>query len=437
MARLLIYAINYAPELTGSGKYTTELAEWFAVRGHQVDVITSVPHYPQWQVAPEYRALRFRRERLNGVTVLRSNLHLPVKGRRVGAKARILLETSFSLTSLRAWLPIWLGWRRYDAVLSVCPPLQTGVHPWLLRAWRGTPWVTHVQDLQVDAALELNILSQPALAALLRRVEGFLLSRADRVSTITEAMRRRLLDKGLPREQTWLLPNWASVDIDAAPAPHALNRFRQRLGLAPDDLLVLYAGNLGEKQGVEIIPELARLLRHESRLRFVVAGEGAMGSRLAQLQAEYALENLTLLPLQPAEELREMLSAADIHLVVQRRAASDLVMPSKLTNILAVGGVSLVTAEPGTTLHDVVTGAECGVAVEPEQAEALAAALLSLASDAGERARLSRNAAAYAREYLDKDHVLARFEGQLLGLIGIQQDRQRRLSQDWMSDRSA
>ncbi len=415
MARLLIYAINYAPELTGSGKYTTELAEWFAAQGHRVEVITSVPHYPQWRVAPEYRHLKFRRERHAGVAVSRTNVYLQENDGNIGAKARILLETSFSFTSIRSWLPIWLGIRKFDAVISVCPPLQMGLFPWLLRQIHRTPWIMHVQDLQVDAALDLNILKLPGAARVLLSIERFLLQRADRVSTITLAMGRRIQAKGVDAGRIWQLPNWSSVEINEQTYP--MNSFRMQLGLKDDDLLVLYAGNIGQKQGVEIIPEVARLLNDDSRIHFVVVGEGAMARHLAELKEKYQLVRLTLLPLQPLDQLRMMLTAADLHLVVQKRAAGDLVMPSKLTNILAVGGVTVATAEPGTTLHDVIAGATCGIATEPENPEALAEAIAALASSSAQRETFSANARRYAQENLLKDQVLARFESELLELI--------------------
>jgi colanic acid biosynthesis glycosyl transferase WcaI len=111
------------------------------------------------------------------------------------------------------------------------------------------------------------------------------------------------------------------------------------------------------------------------------------------------------------------LAAGDIHVVVQKRDAADLMMPSKLANILAAGRVSIATADPGTALHDVVAGHDCGLTVPSEDSTALTEAIKVLAGDAGMRAAFGQRARAYAERYLDKDAILTAFEGDLEKLL--------------------
>jgi len=256
-----------------------------------------------------------------------------------------------------------------------------------------------------------NMLKAGVFGTLLYRIEGFLLWHATRVSTITESMRARIVDKGTPAASTWLFPNWA--DIAEIRPGLCDNAFRRALGAPDDTFVVLYAGNMGEKQGLEAVLHGADACRDDTRLLFLLVGAGGARSRLERRAAELALPNLRFMPLQPLESLGEMLAASDIHLVVQRRDAADLVMPSKLTNILAAGRACVATADAGTALHEVVHGYDAGEVVTPGDDAALTAAVRRLADDGARREACGLRARAYAERFLDKQRILSTFENQL------------------------
>ncbi|HUW80519.1 MAG TPA: WcaI family glycosyltransferase [Acidocella sp.] len=416
---ILIYGLNYAPEPTGTGKYTGEMAEWLAAQGHAVEVICGLPHYPQWQVAAGYDGFRFRSETLAGVRVHRARHYVPAAD-RLRARTRIVLETSFTWGAARFWLPRLFSRRKPDVVIAVMPPMQIGVWPLLYNWVRGVPWVLHVQDLQLDAALRLGMLPGGVLGRMLYRIETFLLRHATRVSTITEAMRQRVIEKGAPPERAWLFPNWADIEA-VRPGPRE-NDFRKEFDIDPETVLVLYAGGMGEKQGLELVLEAARRCADEPRLQFLMAGAGGAQPRLERQAAAMGLQNLRFVPVQPVERLAEMLAAGDIHLVVQRRNAADLVMPSKLTNILAAGRPCIATADAGTALAEVVAGHATGLITPPDDSEALTDAILTLAADQALRAQCGDHARHYAEAHLDRDSVLSQFEQQTLALAAHRQD---------------
>lgn len=412
---ILIQSLNHAPELTGIGKYTGEMAEWLAARGHAVDVVAGLPHYPEWTVSPAYRWCGFRREARNGVSVLRTPHWVPAPA-RVSALGRILMETSFSVAGLYWWAAIFCRRRRYDVVIAVCPPMQGAVMPWLYGIVRRVPWVFHIQDFQVDAAVRLRMLKLGPLQRVLYGVENFLLRRADRVSTIAPAMGRRAIEKGAASQRTWLVPNWADIRA-IAPAPRD-NAVRRELGFDAGQRLVLYAGGMGAKQGLEVVLQAAALLRDHPHIQFVMVGAGGDRPQLEALARELALTNLRFLPVQPEARMNALLAAGDIHLVVQRAQAADLVMPSKLANIMAAGRPAVATAATGTELHDVLVRHDCGVAVAPGDAPALAEALLQLAADPARMDRMGRNARAHAELHLSRDAILTGFERRLCELSG-------------------
>ncbi|WP_169577518.1 WcaI family glycosyltransferase [Sinimarinibacterium sp. CAU 1509] len=433
----MIAGLNYFPEPTGTGKYTGEMAAWLASRGHSVEAICGLPHYPAWEVDARYAQLHadggMQVETLDGVRVVRVAHHVP-SASGLTAKARIWIETSFTLSAARFWLPRLFSRAKPDVIVVMMPPMQMGVWPLIYGMIRRVPWVLHVQDLQVDAALRLNMLKGGVLGRVLYWVESFLLRRATVVSTITEAMRRRVVEKGASPDRAWLFPNWADIETVRPLLPQApsVQAMRAELGV-PDaggeceqaaTVLVLYAGNMGEKQGLDLVLQAAARLRGDARIRFAMVGAGAARARLVAQAAELGLTNLVFAPVQPLERLPVMLAAGDVHLVVQQRAAADLVMPSKLTNILAAGRACVATADAGTALADVVAGTRgsgeakpTGVICAAEDVDALATAIRRLADDAVLREICGRNARAYAEAYLDRDAILARFEQQLAELV--------------------
>lgn len=333
--RILIYSGNFYPEKTGIGKYTGEMAAWLAGRGHDVHVITGYPYYPEWKLAPGYTRTRYLTQTWAGVTIHRVPHYIPKDG-KVSSLRRILVDLSIFANSAVNWLGILLAPKsqRPDVVIAVCPPLFSGIWPWLAAKLRGIPWVYHIQDFQVDAAMSLGMIKHGILGKLLYRVENHLIRSATRVSSITPAMCRRAIDKGAAAERVLELPNWCDVH-SIYPIPRE-TEFRSRLGLGSDAMLVMYAGAMGRKQGLPLVLDAAAWLQtSEPRFHFVMIGSGSDAEQLRAEAEARGLQNMSFLPLQPLEQLNQVLGSADIHLVIQKAHTADLVMPSKLTNILA------------------------------------------------------------------------------------------------------
>jgi colanic acid biosynthesis glycosyl transferase WcaI len=403
--RLLIYGLNYAPEPTGIGKFTGEMAAWLARRGHQVRVIAAPPYYPGWNVAPGYSAWLWRRERVEGVRVYRCPLYVPARPR--GA-TRLLHLASFALASLP--VALWQGLTfRPQVLIAVAPALVAAPGARLAAGLAGAPAWLHIQDFEIDAAFALGIISPGPMRRWALAAESWLLRRFHRVSSITPAMVARLGQKGVLADRRTLFPNW----VDSRAIHPAESGIRRDLGLGPEAVVALYSGNMGEKQGVETLAEVARGLAG-SPVILVLAGAGAAEPRLRA--ATSGLAQVRWLALQPTARLNDLLNAADIHLLPQRADAADLVMPSKLAFMLASGKPVVAGAAPGTALARAIEGA--GIAVPPGDASAMAAAVLDLAKDGARRKALGAEARARAFAEWDREAILARFEGQLMKLAG-------------------
>lgn len=379
--KLLIHGINFSPELTGIGKYSGEMAAWLAAQGVEVRVVTAPPYYPQWQVQPGYRAGRYAVERSTCLKVIRCPLWVP---RKVTGKKRLLHLTSFALSSLPALL--WEGIGRPAVVMAVEPtffgvPLALAT----ARLYGAKAWL-HVQDLEVDAAASLGILPAGRIMDAVLGAESWIMRRFDVVSTISEKMRQRIIQKGVDPARVVRLDNWVDTaairPLDETPA------LRKELGVEPGRMIALYSGNMGEKQGLEILVEAARQLR-DLPLDFVLCGDGAARRRLQAAAAD--LPQVRFRPLVPFDQLAELLNCADMHLVPQRAEIEDLVLPSKLTGILASGGPAVVSAKAGTELAQVVAAAG-GQVVEPGDVAAFAGAVRSLAADPQRRAAMGHQA---------------------------------------------
>ncbi len=406
--RILIYGLNYAPELTGIGKYTGEMASWLAARGHEVRVVTAPPYYPAWRIRDDYRNKLYQTERVPGEPVVfRTPLYVPEKP--TGLK-RVAHLFSFMLGSLPLMVR-QIFWRP-EVVFTVEPTFFCAPLALFTAFAAGTESWLHIQDFEVDAAFDLGLLpARGPVHAFALWLEHLFTGSFARVSSISTKMVERAIAKGMSVRRTVLFPNW--VDVNAVyPQLTEGNSFRRELGLE-GKLVLLYSGNMGNKQGLELLAPLARAFADDPRIHFLFCGDGAFRPQLEALVG--GLPNVTLLPLQPLHRLNDLLNAADIHLLPQRAGAADLVMPSKLTGMLSSGRPVVATADAGTQVAHVVEGR--GLVVPAEQPEALYGAVRRLIEDASLRAELGDAARRYAVEHLGKQQVLLQFERDLAALL--------------------
>lgn len=404
LRRILIVALNYAPELVGCAKYTTELAEDLVRRGHSVEVVTGPPYYPGWRVGGGYSGSRWTREVINGVVVHRTPLYVP--SQPSGLK-RIAHLISFGSAAAPVALSAALRFKP-DLVFAVAPTLTAaGAALAAARISGAASWL-HIQDFEVDAAFDLGVLNNRIARSAALGLERGILNCFTRVSSISPAMVQRLGVKGVPSKRSVEFRNW--VDVDTVQVFASTNtRYRQELGIAEDRIVALYSGNMAGKQGLEALSQVAADLSVSAApVSLMLCGDGP--ARAALEEACRGMDSVHFLPLQPMERLPELLGTADIHLLPQRPEAADLVLPSKLTGMLASGRPVVAMAEAGTGLADEVEG--CGLAVAPN-ADAMTAGILQLAREPELRLELGTVGRLRAEARWRKSAIIDAFENEV------------------------
>jgi len=381
--KIYIYSINYWPEETGIGAFTTTRAEYLASVGHDVTVFTTFPYYPEWKVRSGYKGRLFSTEERNGVRVIRSYAYVP---ERVSSLKRVIHEASFIISSfLRS-----LGSKRPDLLYVVSPPLGLGASVQFMRLRWRVPYLFEVEDLQPDAAADLNMLPRFVLKAMYR-VELMAYRNASKVATLTGGMRERIVEKGIRLESVVLFEPRADESLKDI-SPGEAKRFRERFNLG-DKFIVSHSGNIGIKQGLEVILDTAKLIQFDDSIVFLIVGDGAAKKSIQMRAEQLNLKNVLFLPLLETQDFRGLLGATDIAIVTQKKTVSDIVFPSKTVTYLVAGCPVVASVNERSELARTIAESGAGLVVSPEDPGKLLEGIRNLRSQDLESCRLK------AREY--------------------------------------
>jgi colanic acid biosynthesis glycosyl transferase WcaI len=405
---ILIYSYNYHPEPIGIAPLMTELAEGLVKRGHEVRVITGMPNYPERKIYDEYRGKWYVTEQKNGVTIQRSYLRIKSKPNLVD---RLLLELSFVFTSL----PQAFKGERPDVIILTVPPLLA-ILPATIFSWLyNCPVVLNVQDILPDAAVRIGLLKNKWMIRTLAALEKFGYRTSHTISVIADGFRENLVNKGVPVNKIVCIPNWVNINF-IHPLPKHKNSWISSHQL-DGKFVVLYSGNIALTQGLETVIEAAVCLRHIRDIVFVIVGESIALQRLQEYCLVNGADNVLLLPLQPREKLPEMLAAADVGLIVQKRNVISFNMPSKIPLLLASGRPIVGSVPPSGTAAKAIQLSGGGIIVKPESPDAMAAAVHDLYANPTLGARLGKAGRQFAEENYSLEQALDRYEGLLSHVV--------------------
>lgn len=407
--RLLVVSTNYAPELTGIGPYAAQLAEHWAASGAETHVLTGMPHYPSWRTEAAYRGVWRTEEERSGVTVHRRRHYVPPRQsalRRAAFEATVLAH---GLVSPPAPRP--------DAVISQMPSLAGGVIGARLARRHRVPYIPVVQDLMGAAAAQSGIRGGDRAAAVASRAERYALRAAALVGVIHESFIPRVTAYGVDPGRIRLVPNWTHVQAPSADRAAT----RARLGWHEDTPVVLHSGNMGLKQGLEVLVDAARLA---PEIRIVLMGEGNQHDALRARAA--GVPNLDFLPPAGADDFTDVLAAADVLAVTQRASVLDMSVPSKLTSYFVSGRPVVASVADGGGTAQEVQRSGAGLLVAPEDPAAVLAAVRKLVEQPAAADELGAHGPRYVARHLSREAGLARFDALLTEVLQDAQGRPRR-----------
>ena len=378
--KLVVLTPHFAPDTAPTGNVVTRIVEELATRGHEIEVITSLPWYRNHSIEPGFGGRLVRREDTPWGEIIR--LHpFPTSNKRA------IMRRAASFVAFSA-VAAMLGARgkRADGVLAVSPPLTLGLDGWAIAKARRASFVFNIQDVYPDVAVELGVLTNKRVIAAAHAVERFCYARADAVTVLSGDIAANLGRKTDPAKVK-LIPNF--VDTVRISPSERENSYRAEYGLQ-GKTVVMYAGNVGLSQSLDLVLESAAALSYERDLVFVINGQGAARERLEH-QAR-GLDNVRFIDAQPEERLPELLSAADIHLVALKKGLAASSVPSKTYSIMAAGRPMIASVDAGSEVSRLVERSGGGIAVAAEDAEAFTKAVRQLL-DAPDEARAMGEAA--------------------------------------------
>ncbi|MFT3782532.1 MAG: WcaI family glycosyltransferase [Nibricoccus sp.] len=375
--KITVWGINYDPEPTGIGPFNTDLCAYLVEQGHSVTMLSTFPYYPWWKKRDADRGKFYAKEqRPNGVVVHRCWHYVPAKPTTL---KRLVHELSFVATS--TWKALFSS--QPDLYIVVSPSLFLGLGATLVKWLRRRRFVYHVQDLQPDAALGLGMIKPGLSVRALYALEKWNYSRAAVVSGISQGMMDAFERKGVPAYKTYLLPNWIPEANGAAPNSSNVS-FRKTCGIAPETPLIAYSGNLGVKQGLDVVVEAAMRVEKsagaESRaIHWAICGEGAAKPALQKTIADHGCRTVHLYPLQSDELYQSLLCEANVCLITQQKGTGQFFFPSKLLSILQLGRSVLAVADDSSELARAVKEGGFGIVVPSGDAAALVEAVNAMA----------------------------------------------------------
>ncbi|MFP5298334.1 MAG: glycosyltransferase family 4 protein [Actinomycetota bacterium] len=397
--KIVVLTPHFAPDTAPTGAVITRIVEELAARGHTIEVVTSLPWYREHRLEEGYEGKIVRREDTAWGQIVRVHPFPTEDKRNIPRRA-----LSFAGFSAVAGMVGRKG-DDVDIVLAVSPPLTLGVDGWLIARARKGRFVFNIQDVYPDVAVKLGVLNNKALIAAAHRLETFCYQRADAVTVLSDDLRDNLSRKTSHPERIHVIPNF--VDTAWIRPMERENGYRSEFGLT-GKTVVMYAGNVGMSQSLDLVIHAAGALSHLEDLVFVINGQGAARDQLER--DARGLDNVVFVDTQPFERLPELLAAGDIHLVPLKKGLASSSVPSKTYSILAAGRPLIASVDPGTEIARLVERSGSGLAVPPEDPEIFTKAVQKLVEAPDDAAAMGAAGRAWVENWASPQAVAEAYE---------------------------
>jgi len=393
--RILLVSEFFPPERGPTGHMFYELGADLAQRGHQITVITGFPNHPYGEIFGGYRKRLWQVENIKGMRVIRVWLFTSPNRRTL---SRIMTFLTFTITSS---LAILLAGRQ-NIMFAVLQPLSVGLIYPIFGMLTKTKVVFNLQDLHPDAAIDAGLVSNRLFIKVLRTAEVWSYRLADHICAICNVFREHVISKGISPSKVSVIYNWIDVD-EIRPLPR-VNKFRSRIGLASDDFVVLYAGNIGYSSGADIILKVAKCLQRRAEIKFLFIGEGPAKDKLQKFSRKEDLSNVLFFPFQPRDAVPFVQATSDVSLVIMQPgwAKKSVGFSSKVLAYMAAARPVVASVDLDSEMAQLVKEAQCGLVTPAGDAQALASGISSLFESPDLRATLGANGRKYVERHFSR-----------------------------------
>jgi glycosyltransferase involved in cell wall biosynthesis len=401
--RIMFFSHYYPPEVNAPASRTSEHCSAWANAGHEVTVVTCVPNHPSGRVYRGYRNRLCQTETVDGVRVVRVWTFLAAN-EGVVLRTFNYLSYLISAAAVLPWLP------RPDVVVSTSPQFFCGLVGIIARSLFKAPWVLEIRDLWPESIVAVGAMRKGLVVRLLERPEALAYRSADRIVSVTHSFVSHIVARGIDSSKIAVIKNGA--DLQLFTKLDMATGIKTRLGLQ-NRFVAGYVGTHGMAHGLSVVLEAAERLRHDPRIAFLLVGDGAERANLEQIREKQRLDNVVILGQRPKEEMPSFWAAIDASLILLRR--EDLfkkVIPSKMFEAMAMR-CPIVLGVEGEA-RALLDEAGAGIAITPESAEELAAAVVRLAENPALAGELGDRGCAYVREHHDRARLATRY----LDLLG-------------------
>ncbi len=399
--KIILYGLNFKPEVVGTGRYNGELADYLFQKGHSIRVITAPKYYPEFKSEKNI----YFKDMDSPYKVYRCPLYIPNLPNGI---KRILHLISFSITSLPVLL-LQLKWKP-NLIILVVPTLFCAPNIFLFKllSFRKVTIMLHIQDFELDTAFNLGILKGEKIKYIFSKVENFIFKKFDIVSTIINGMLERLNSKGIIKK-TILFPNWVDINLIKPKdfEDKKINKYRKKLGITSETVIIQYSGTMNKKQGFSFLLPIIKSYGNKKNILWLFGGEGPTKNEI--IKSTKNISNIIFLPLQKNEDMNDWLNAGDIHIIPQKEEVEDLVFPSKLLAILASGKPIVSNTSSNSELGRIIK--DVGIRVDPGDKDGFINALNKLIDDPNIRKKYGVKAREIAIRNFCKEKVLEDFQG--------------------------
>lgn len=402
--KIQVLCPHFEPDSAPTGEFMSAIVNHLGAMGHELHVVTALPWYREHAVEEGWNGKLTRTETRDWGKITRVH-PFPTDKSNIGARA--VAFAGFTAIGLGAAVI-----DRFDAdvVFAMSPPLSLGVAAWVAAKRRRVPFVFNIQDVFPDVAIETGTISNPRVIRAAKSLEKFVYDRADVVTVLSEEMQRNV--EGKTESATRIIPNF--VDISTFEPQPLENSYRREYGLE-GKRVVMYCGNVGFSQSIELLADAAREMSDLDDVVFVVNGGGSAIGEVRR-RAE-GLENFRVIPYQPVDRVPEVLAAADIHVIPLRKGLAWSSVPSKLYKILAVERPVVASVDEGTEVGKVVVEAGAGRSVPPDVAEPLVEALRELLASQALRSDMGSSGREWVERWVTPERAAEDYESVFRELV--------------------